>query len=357
MANSVAYGFIGLRHLFSERVTTIDVDVIRGAIRESTNLYNQQVNTLLAGWVERNTTHQERVVLPGSGTLQPLDEWGNPLPVAPSGFYDVGYPIQGGGTAWGTNRVSQSLITIEEANRNTLDAFQRDADWLRRHLLAAFLDNEAWTYDDKQHGSLTVRPLANNDIVTYNRVGALGSLTDTHYLAQADGISEVNNPFPTIYDELIEHPSNVGPFVVYVPTNLKEDIRNLAEFVEVDDPDVIRGVNQDELATTGNVNILGPGDEILGKTERLWVVEWKFLPDNYMIAVATGSGPVVRMREYPAANIQGLFPEFDQGDGRFLNKFIRYAGFGVRNRVSALVYQIGASSYSVPTGYDAPLAQ
>ena len=43
--------------------------------------------------------------LGSGGTLQPLDEWGNPLPVKDEGVYDVAFPIQGGGTAWGDNRV------------------------------------------------------------------------------------------------------------------------------------------------------------------------------------------------------------------------------------------------------------
>jgi hypothetical protein len=88
-----------------------------------------------------------------------------------------------------------------------------------------------------------------------------------------------------------------------------------------------------------------------------WAVEWKRLPDSYIVSVATGADPVVGMREHPETELQGLFPEFQNVDGnRQLYKFIRYAGFGVLNRVGACVMRIGNGSYAIPSGYTAPLA-
>lgn len=357
---TIAYGFIGLEHLFATRVQQAGPQRIFTAIQESAAEHNRIINALMSSMVEATTVPQEQFELPAGGTLQPLDEWGVPIPVKHSGSYQVAYPIQGGGTAWGTNRVSAAYMTVEETNREVVEAQTKDADWMRRHILAALMDKTAWTYNDevgrdgsKGLGNITVQPLANGDAVVYLRVGGSSS-TDNHYLGQANAIDDSNNPFDDIYDELMEHPSNSGPIVVYVATSLKASIKGLANFVPVSDPDVRVAADSDELV--GNL-ALGFGDEVLGKCDDCWIVEWKVLPAGYMIAHAQGAGPVLRMREHAPEELRGLFPENYSPDGnRKQMSMIRYAGFGVRNRVAALCYYIGNATYPTPADYDAPLA-
>jgi len=357
MAATTAYGFVGIEHLFGQRVSQIGVDTIREAIRTSTQAWNDEINILLDNWVERSITTKERVELPGSGSLQPVDERGNPLPVVPSGNYDVGFPIRGGATAWGTDRVSAELITVEEANAFTMDAFRRDAAWVRQSMLAAILTNTSYTYTDRQLGAVTVMPLANDDTVTYLRTGTGIAAIDNHYKAQAAAIADATNPFPVIYDELLEHPSNSGPFVSYVASNLTDAIEGLANFTPITDPDVLPATTRDRLTNSGSNTLLGPGNQIIGKTNRMWIVEWRALPDNYMVSVALGAAPFIRMREYDAPRLKGFFPEFHSPDGNLIeNRFLRYAGFGVRNRVAAVVNYVGVSgTYAIPTGFSAPL--
>jgi len=341
-----------------QRVSQVGAEVVFKAVEESATEHTRQINALLASLAERTTLYSERFYLPGAGTLQPLDEWGNPLPVREEGYYDVAYPIQGGGTAWGDNRITRALMQVEEANRYTLESLKRDADWLRRHVMAALFDNVAWTFDDQLHGNITIQPLANNDAVVYTRTGGTTS-TDNHYLAQAAAIADAADPFDDIYSELMEHPSNDGPVVVYVPTDLVSSIEALTAFIEIGDPDLIYGasVTQVEADETLLDEIRGPGDEVHGKVDKCWIVEWRALPDNYMIAHARGGGPVLRMREYEAVALQGFFPERFSPDGNTLvTRMLRYAGFGVVNRIGALAYRIGNASYGIPTGYDAPLA-
>ena len=358
---TTAYGFYKLLDLYNQRVTKVGVQRIFTAIRESADEYSRVANELLSGFAIRTTIAQEQIELPGDGTLQPLDEDGNPLPVKPSGNYQVAYPIQGAGTAWGTNRISRALMTVEESNRNTMDAMQKDADWIIRHLLSAVFDNVAWTYNDKAGadgakglGDVTIQPLANNDTVVYTRKGNAAAATDNHYLAQADAIDDSHNPFPTIETELLEHPSNTGRILVYTPTNLKDSIMALTSFVDVDDPNIEFGSDQD-IAT--NVPNVGPGEEVLGyvKGTKCWIIHWSSMPSSYLLAKMETKA-FLRMREYPADEVQGFFPEFDNVDGNHLvNRMLRYAGFGVSDRVAALVYRIGNGSYAVPSGYDAPL--
>lgn len=356
MANTATYGFVDLAHLFADRVTTVGIEQVQKAIRESAEMWSEQSQALFDELVTRTTVAKKKFELPGTGTLQPLDANGVPMPVQQGGSYDVAFPIQGGGTAWGGNRVAAALMTVEEANRHTVNAFRRDGDWLARHMLAALFDNVEWTFDDPALGSLTVVPLANGDAVTYVKVGIADAETDNHYASQAAAIADATNPFPAIHDELMEHPSNSGgEVVVYVPSNVVSDIEALADFVPVTDPKVRKGANSDEL--NGAIDP-GLGDELVGRANRCWIVEWKRLPDNYLLGTVKGRKPIV-MREYPASELQGFFAETHSPDGaRFENRLIRYAGFGVEDRVAACVQQVEdvGAIYNIPTGYDAPLS-
>jgi len=357
---TVAYGFISLQDLFNQRVQTVGPKRVFDAVEQSAAEYTRVANALLAEFAMVTTDAQVQVELPGDGSLQPLDADGNPLPVAPSGKYTVAFPIQGAGTAWGTNRVTRAMLTVEEANRNTLDALQKDADWNTRHLLAALYDNVAYTYEDKVGpngskglGTITVQPLANGDTVVYARKGGVAPATDSHYLAQAAAIADATNPYETIETELLEHPSNTGRILCYIPTNLKATTIALSTFKSVADPNI--AYTTTELAT--NVPSVGPGEEVLGYIEgtKCWIVLWSALPDNYIIAKMEGRA-VLKAREYPAPELQGFFPESHNVDGNhFVNRLLRYRGYGVEDRVGALVYRIGNAAYAIPTGYDAPL--
>jgi hypothetical protein len=240
-------------------------------------------------------------------------------------------------------------MTVDEANRNTVAAQQADADWMRRHIMAALFNDSEWTYTDPRWGALTVKPLANGDAVTYVRKGGV-TATDTHYLAQAAAISNAANPFETIYDELMEHPSNGdGDVVVYVATSLKASIKSLTAFVEVDDADVQKGANSDSLVAPIRP---GFGDTVLGKVDRCWIVEWKALPADYMFAHAVDGGPVLTMREHAEGELQGFYPERFDADGNTMGtRMLRMCGFGVHNRVGALCYYVGGAAWVDPTEF------
>ncbi len=357
MANTLAYGFVGLEHLFGQRLETVNVQTINDAIQQSVDEHSRQVTAMTGDMFAFTTEYQVRFTQPGVGTLQPLDEWGIPLPVKSEGSYDVAFPIRGGGTAWGDNRVTRALMTVDEVNRMVLDALQRDSDWVKRHMLAAIFDNTTWTYDDPDKGNLTIQPLANGDAVTYlKRSGA--AAVDTHHLAQAAAIADATNPFDDIYLDLIEHPVNAGGQVVcYVPTANKAAVEGLAGFTEIGDPDITPGANT---ATVNGRMDRGWGDEVIGKVNKCWIVESGILPDNYIVAnVRNGGAPPLWARQYDSPTLQGLIRENHSSNGNLMEeRLIRYLGFGSYNRVGAMVYFVGAgdTTYDIPTGYAAPLA-
>lgn len=353
MANLTAYGFIGKEDLYAMRVADGNVPLVMDAINVSLAEYTRVLGDFMSAMVIRTTEWKIRYALPGSGTLQPLDDKGNPLPVLPTGYYDVAFPIQGAGTAWGTDRISRELMTVDDARRYTVDAMMKDMDWNRRHILAAILTNVTWTYTDALYGALTIQPLANGDTVQYvKRDGT--TATDTHYLFQAAAISDAANPYPTLYSELYEHPSNTGDFYAYISTSLVATTEALADFIPVSDPDVSYGGNVATLRSNGAPRF---GDKVLGKVSNMWIVEWGALPAGYIIGHSASANDVIGMREHPVASLQGFFPEFNDVNGNLQeNRMLRFAGFGARNRIGACVMLVGAGAYSVPTGYLAPLA-
>ncbi|MCB8923011.1 MAG: hypothetical protein H6662_15595 [Ardenticatenaceae bacterium] len=361
MTIEIAYGFVGMQHLFNKRVQEVGVNRVFDAITQSAAEHTQMINTMMEILVERTTVAQEEFELPGSGTLQPLDEVGIPRPTDTYGFYQVAYPIQGGGDAWGKNRVTSALMTVQEANRHTIEAQNKDADWLARHIIASVLTKDSWTFHDKVGaagnkglGNITIMPLANGDVTEYPVTGKQPQ-TANHYTAQAVAIDNSNNPFPGFYSTLTRYPgSKNATIVAYIPENLQESVEALTDFREVEDADVRAGANRDELV--GSIPV-GLGDELLGKVGKVWVVLWKRLPDNYIFVHARGR-TILKMREYPTSTLQGLFTELHSPDGaRMENRVIRYAGFGVSNRVAGLVHYVGNAAYQNPTDYTAPLAQ
>lgn len=361
----VAYGFLDLQEIFRQRVADIDggQERIQRAVQESANAYSQAFNQLVSTFVQDVSVAQEHYEEPTGGTLQPLDEYGNPMPVRGRAGYKVAYPIRGGGTAFGDNRVSRAMMTVADANRHTLDAQNRDRDWNKRHMLAALLCDAPYTFFDATRereeyaglGDITVMPLANDDSTQYvKRGGRVG--TDNHLMAVEGRISDSNNPFEEIERDLTEHPANQNRrVIVYVASNLVSEIASLAGFVEQRDPDVEPGGNVARLNTTLTS---GFGDQVHGKVNRVWIVSWDDLPDDYMLATVEGAQPLAR-RQYPAASLQGFFNETFSPDGNLReSRFIRYAGYGVRNRTAALIAQVGVSSggsYAAPEQFAAPL--
>lgn len=349
---TAAPGFVGLEELFAQRVTDVGWTIVNDAVALSAQLHTQELDAALKTFVMEVDKPKMRFKQPVVTELQPLEGADdNPIPVSGYDQYDVAFPLRSAGYAWGTNRISRALMTVEEANNQTLIGLMADKSWMRRHMLAAIFESDSYTFTDPEWGNLTIMPLANGDAQQYLKYDG-ETYTDTHYLAQADAIDGSHNPFPTIYDELTEHPSNVGDPIVYVSSSLVASIEALSGFIEVNDPNVRPGVATTTLAGLPQTTL---GDRVLGYVDRCWIVEWRVLPSGYMIAHTEGGGPFIGMRQYNVPELRGLRPEFFNADGNhYVSRLLRSAGFGVMNRIGALVYYVGGASYTTPSGYDAP---
>lgn len=253
-------------------------------------------------------------------------------------------------------------MTVADLNRITLNMMTKDARWMRRSILSALFTNVAYTFTDPQYGALTVQPLAiTSDSVTYVKTNG-DAATDEHFYAQAAAIDNSNDPFDDWYTELNEHPNNSGPYVAYIPTNIKNDVMNLANFEPARQGSISYGadittaaavVNMD--ATGQNSALAGLGNNYLGyHNAGVHVVEWSSLPSGYGFAVARGGDPVLGMREHPEGELQGFFAEPFDFDGNHMGiRFLRYAGFGCMNRVGVVSFRIGNGTWAIPSGYDA----
>ena len=353
---AILYGFTNLKDVFSQRVDDVGVAVVNDAIDATIAEHNRQLAALTGLFATPTTEYKIRYRTPVAARLQPLDENGRARPIKLAGYYDVAFPLQDAGTAWGQTYKASKKLTVQEANDILNTLLTADKRWMRDHILSALFTNASWTFSDDQHGDLTVKGLANSDTDTYLvQTGADAGATDTHYLAQANAIDNSNDPFPTIYDELTEHPENTGEVVVLIPSNVKTTVQNLSAFYPQTDPNLNAGMASTTLR--GSLGVPLPG-VLLGYHEaRVWIAEWKSLPSGYMIATMTGGPRPLLMREEMEASLRGFNRVAERNDHPFYeSQYLRIAGFGANNRVGALVQRIGNGSYAIPTNYPSPLA-
>jgi len=353
MANQILYGFHNLQDLYNERVTEVGVGTVNTAISQAVAEHNKQMDSLMNFFVTRTTNFKTRFQSITGARLQPIEESGRALPIKPSGKYDLAFPIEMGGTAWGYNYVTGEKLTVGEVARTQATLQMADSRWLRDKLLASLFTNTNRTFVDPEHGSLTVLPIANGDSQVYHlTAGSDMGATSTHFIAEDAAIADAANPYPTIYERLMQHPENGGQVVMFISTAQVATTKALANFVEVADPNINPGSTTATLS--GSLGATLPGD-LLGYVDGVWIVEWRSLPTNYGIAVTTEGEKPIAMREDVEPSLRGFKQVGERNDHPWYEKqFMRRAGFGAWNRAGALVYYFGADTYAIPTGYTAP---
>lgn len=353
---TVPYGFINLQNVYDQRVEEVGIPQINAAIDATLAEHNRQLASLMNLFAEQTTEYKVRYKTPTAARLQPLDEHGRARPIRQAGYYDVAFPLHDAGIAWGQTYKATQKMTVREAADIVNTLLTADRRWMRDHILAALFANASWTFTDDEHGSLTVKGLANSDTDTYLiQAGADAGATDSHYLATASSIADASDPFDTIYEEITEHPENSGEVIVLTPTNLKSSIEGLAAFHPITDPNLNMG--SQAVTVVGALNASLPG-RLLGYHEaKVWIAEWKSLPDNYLVSITSGGPRALAMRQDMTPSLQGFNRVADRNDYPFFeSQYLRIAGFGAWNRVGALVYRIGNGSYAVPTNYSSPMA-
>jgi hypothetical protein len=360
MASELLIGFDNLRSVLNQRVTDNRIELVNSAYQATITEHNKILDALYSMFVTKsdkiNQKAQIRYKSPVAARLQPVDDNGRARPIKMAGFYTVAFPIKSAGVAFGDNYITRVKMTVQEANDRLALMLSADNHWMRDQILAAIFTSANYTFTDKEHGDLTILPIANGDSQVYLvRAGAEVGTTANHLRAQAT-LADGNQPFDTIYTDLTKRPENSGGKVVtIIPTNLKATVEGLTDFVERTDPDILAGSASSVLV--GSVPEGFPG-EYIGKIGRNYIIVWDALPDNYMVSICTSGDKAIAMREEPEAELQGFHAVADRNDYPwFERQYVRRAGFAAYNRVNIIVTLIGnGGTYVAPTGLVQPLS-
>jgi hypothetical protein len=354
MANRLLYGFVALKDLVRTRALEVNRDMMISAIETTLEEHNRSIDNMIALFCRRTTDFKTRFRSMNAARLQALDEHGKARPIKGGAVYDVAYPLQMAGAAWGQTFVAMQKMTVQEVNDLISNLLTADVAWVRDHILAALFTNVDWTFTDDENGALTVKALANGDATQYLLAGSDQLATDTHFLAQAGAILDASNPFPVIYAELSEHKTvNAGEVISFIPSNQVQATKNLATFFEAGDPAITEGANATRL--TGTLGVATPGN-LIGRADLNWIVEWPSLPNDYVVSVMSDGDRPLAMREDAEPQLQGFKPQQEIEDYPYFDEqWFRRAGYGAWNRLGAVITRIGNGAYAIPTGFTSPM--
>ncbi len=330
---------------------------------ELTKQYLERVNLdmqlSLSMFVQGTTTKfQERYQLPGGGRMQEIGRLARPAVVRATGSFTVGYPLQGFGDAVAADRVDMAYMSTAEYERHVDSVVIRDRNEVRFRILRALFKSTDTSIEDPERGAITVKPLANGDSVLYPPVlGSSSEATDNHYLESgyaAAAISDSNNPLVTLRNEIEEHfgtQTGGNNIVVFCNNAQSEQLGALTDFVSIVDYRVRAGANVDTpMGVPPNIPTTA---RVLGVSNGCWVVEWRFIPANYLVAVDADQPAPLKMRVDPPET--GLPLGLQLVARETLNPMEtaiwehRY-GFGVANRLNGAVMELGTGgTYTIPT--------
>lgn len=369
---SIIAGALGLDENQSEYtfLNQVDREVVYSTMQETVNTWNQQRDAAERIFVGMTSSEaQKRYVSASTGRLQKMgfDPQGRPYARGASGYWDVAFPLAEFADRIAASRVTMGYMSVADLDRHVQAVLSSDANTTFNLILSALMDGTSYTYQDVRKGSLTIVPLANGDSVVYPpTLGAESGATDNHYLESgyaASAISDTNDPFPTMVDELEEHfgiPTGGSPIIVFINKAQTAIVSTLTDFV----PIVVNTVSPGD--QTATVVGLPPGT-MLPNTARVlgthadancYIVRWDRIPANYMLALHMGVDKPLQRRIDP--------PETGLGSGALqmiVNEtkepfddvqWSRRVGYAVANRLNGVVMELGTGgTYTTPSGFTA----
>lgn len=353
------FGALNLNDSDREFLNTIGQRVVYDAIQQLLDQHNAELDAALAVFVEATTDDfKERYKLPGGGRLQRLGSQAPAGAVKTTGEWDVAYPLEDFGAQVAGSRIDMAYMTVQDLDRHLDTVTFQDINTVRFEILKALFNSAADTFVDPRKGSLTVQPLANGDAVLYPPVlGAESEATDTHYLESgyaASAIADANNPFVTARDELEEHfgaPTGGSNIVAFVNNAQVAKTEDLTDFDAVNDRFTTPGADADELFGLP----AGLPGRVVGRTNGVWVVEWRPIPANYLLALHLDAPKPLKMRVHPADTglTRGLqLVATDETYPLQSSHYEHSFGFGCANRLNGVVIELGTGgTYTVPAAY------
>lgn len=360
------YGMLGMQ----DRDATVDQvgqQSVFDAVNQYALMYEVEANKMAAIFIEdENWIYTEKVKLPGGGEMQESDRLSDPETTKRTGGYDVGYPIYDARDALGWDDVSLAYMTIVELDAHIATIETRMLNWKRRKILRALFNNANEVVNDERFGNITVRRLANGDTqpdgnnTLYPPVlGATSEATENHYLIAgyvSSSISNSNNPFPVVKDELEEH-FGEGNLVTLINSAQRDKVTALSSFVPVTQMHTLPGANITTMQgqTDSPDSRLSPGipGKLLGAVSDNLIYEWRWIPADYMLTIDTNQSKPLRRRVDQPASLRGF--QLVADDERYPLRKSRWRlreGYGTRNRLNGVITQFKASgNYDIPTQF------
>jgi hypothetical protein len=337
----------------------------QSVIFEEAQTYIDRVNAemaqVLSVFVEETTAdHKRRYKLPGGGTLARRGADGTYGAVKAYGYWDVAFPLEDFGAEVAGNDVAMAYMTVRELENHINTVVAKNVNTVRWQMLHHLLDNVQGTFVDPLWGSLSIEPLANGDTVVYPPVlGSETEATEDHYLESgyaSASISDANDPIVTIVDD-VEHHFGAGTggenIAVFINNAQRSAIEGLTDFDPVPDRFIRPG---DNVSVPFGWEMLARVGRVIGRhSAGAWVVEWRFMPANYLLGINLEAPKPLIMRVDPEDTGLGRGLQLVARDSEFpfVNSTWRHRfGFGAGNRLNGVVMELGTGgSYSVPAAY------
>lgn len=353
------FGQLGLNDTEFVFAATEGQEVIYDLIQQHLDRVNADIAAAMEVFVAEVTeTYKERYMLTGGGFLQSLGQnpQGRADDVKTYGGYDTAYPLTEYGAQISMTRIVEAYMTVADLNRHVTGVVERDVRTVRNELLKALFISSQDSFTDINHGSLLIEPLANGDAVTYPPIVGSGSdATEDHYLESdytAANISDTNNPYVTIRDELVEHYDGTttdNEVAVFINSNQLAATEALTDYDKITNVNIIPGT---QTATLTGMPMGHPG-RLVGSTNGCWVIVWDWVPTNYMIGVFLEDDPPIKMRVDPAAVGLGSGLQLVSDDEIYpvtASHWSHRFGFGAGNRLNGVCMELGTGgTYTDPT--------
>lgn len=351
------YGILGLPDA-NRSVQSIGQPVVYTAIQQLIARHNEDLNGVISVFVGSTTsTPEETYAGMAGGIMQEADRLTRPAAVKAGARYSVGYPLRDARDQIAGDDITYAYMSLADLQVQVQNIFLRHINWTRFNILKAFLNNANYTFEDETLNQrlIAVKRLANQDGTIYPPVISmnLDGAEDNHYLVSgytSASISNANNPFVTIRNEIKEHFGD-GNIVVFINSAQQAVVEALTTFIEFTDPKITPAFNEQRVVgSPPNV----PGT-VTGRINNCWVSVWDYIPADYFVATDLDVDAPLRKRvdAVPVAGSGNLALIARQQEFPLQESFWRCRqGFGVANRLNGVVMQFKApGSYDIPSGY------
>lgn len=346
-------------------INTIGQSVVYDALMQVLGDHNMDMDAMVSVFVERTTTdHTIRYKLPGNGYLQERFSGGGettPRLRKVTGSWDVAFPLRDFGDSVGGDDVALAYMSAQDFDLHVQGVLRADVNTMRDRILGRVFVDDNTTFVDPIYGSLTIRALANQDGTLYPPViGTVSEAERQRYVISgytAASIDDTNNPYRTIVQALEGDfgkrtgNSNVVTFINSAQVAVTED---LTDFIPVPDNFVIVG---DNVTTPTNLPANLPG-RVIGRSNGTWIVEWDWIPANYMLALhLEAPKPLYQRVDEEGTGLPTGLALVGQNDLYPLQDttWRRRYGIGTANRLNGYVIQFKASgTYDIPAAYPEP---